>query len=138
MRKLPNYNPAEHTPRLEDAFMTRREALQRTGMGMGALSLAMLMGGTMMACVMVAAFAGVFEFGILIERFLGKRVIRQTGLVCWSCGYNLGSPGITICPRSRKPAISIGRTPASSTACRPAISRLRMASRFRSANRCSS
>jgi hypothetical protein len=49
MRKLPNYNPAEHTPRLEDAFMTRREALQRTGMGMGALSLAMLMGESMVA-----------------------------------------------------------------------------------------
>src|SRR5205823_11718426 len=44
MRKLPNDNPAEHTPRLEDAFMTRREALQRTGMGMGALSLAILLG----------------------------------------------------------------------------------------------
>ena len=46
MRKTPNYNPAEHTPRLEDAFMTRREALQRTGMGMGALSLAWLLGQT--------------------------------------------------------------------------------------------
>lgn len=43
-RRIPNYNPAEHTPRLEDAFLTRREALQRTGMGMGALSLAMLLG----------------------------------------------------------------------------------------------
>src|SRR4051812_13004549 len=46
MPKMPNYNPAEHAPRLEDAFLTRREALQRTGMGMGALSLAMLLGET--------------------------------------------------------------------------------------------
>ena len=46
MRKLPNYDPAEHMVRPEDAFMTRREMLQRTGMGMGALSLAMLMGET--------------------------------------------------------------------------------------------
>src|SRR3954470_22236192 len=45
MRRLPNYNPAEHMPRLEDAFLTRREMLQRTGMGMGALSLATMMGG---------------------------------------------------------------------------------------------
>ena len=35
MARLPNYNPEEHTPRLEDAFMTRREMLRRTGMGMG-------------------------------------------------------------------------------------------------------
>jgi hypothetical protein len=46
MQKRPNYNPAEHAPRLEDAFLTRREALQRTGMGMGALSLAMMLGQT--------------------------------------------------------------------------------------------
>jgi hypothetical protein len=46
MRKLPNYDPAEHVVRPEDAFMTRREMLQRTGMGMGALSLAMLLGET--------------------------------------------------------------------------------------------
>src|SRR5688572_11002492 len=44
--RLPNYNPAEHTPRLEDAFLTRREMLQRTGMGMGAMSLAMLLSET--------------------------------------------------------------------------------------------
>src|SRR5688572_13019253 len=42
--RLPNYDPAEHTPRLEDAFLTRREMLQRTGMGMGAMSLAMMLG----------------------------------------------------------------------------------------------
>ena len=46
MQKLPNYNPAEHTLRPEDRFMTRRDMLQRTGMGMGALSLAMLLGET--------------------------------------------------------------------------------------------
>jgi hypothetical protein len=44
MARLPNYNPQEHAPRLEDAFMTRREMLQRTGMGMGALALATLLG----------------------------------------------------------------------------------------------
>jgi hypothetical protein len=42
--RLPNYNPAEHRPRLEDAFLTRREMLERTGMGMGAMSLAMMLG----------------------------------------------------------------------------------------------
>jgi hypothetical protein len=46
MQKRPNYDPAEHTPRLEDAFLTRREALQRTGMGMGALCLATMLGQT--------------------------------------------------------------------------------------------
>src|SRR4051794_26865442 len=49
MKRLPNYDPAEHTARVEDAFMTRREALQRTGMGMGALSLAMLLGESAVA-----------------------------------------------------------------------------------------
>jgi hypothetical protein len=43
MARLPNYDPAEHTPRLTDLAMTRREMLQRTGMGMGAVSLAMLL-----------------------------------------------------------------------------------------------
>jgi len=44
MQRLPNYNPAEHMLRPEDAFQTRRQLLQRTGMGMGALSLAMMLG----------------------------------------------------------------------------------------------
>src|SRR5687767_2135857 len=43
MGRLPNYDPAEHTPRLSDLAMTRREVLQRTGMGMGAMSLAMML-----------------------------------------------------------------------------------------------
>ena len=37
-------NPAEHTPRIEDAFLTRKEFLLRSGMGFGALSLAGLLG----------------------------------------------------------------------------------------------
>src|SRR5215213_8232292 len=36
-------NPAEHRPRLEDNFLTRREFLLRSGMGLGALSLAGLL-----------------------------------------------------------------------------------------------
>src|SRR5438874_1841129 len=35
---------AEHSPRLEDLFVTRRQFLQRCGMGFGALSLAALLG----------------------------------------------------------------------------------------------
>jgi hypothetical protein len=46
MARLPNYDPAEHTPRLTDLAMTRREMLMRTGMGMGALSLGMLLRDT--------------------------------------------------------------------------------------------
>ena len=46
MPRLPNYNPEEHQPKLQDYFMTRRDMLRRTGMGMGALSLAMLLGET--------------------------------------------------------------------------------------------
>jgi len=45
MARLPNYDPAEHTPRLADLFLTRREMLQRTGMGMGLGALAMMLGG---------------------------------------------------------------------------------------------
>src|SRR5688572_19174033 len=41
--RLPNYDPAEHTTRPEDLCMTRRDLLRRTGMGMGALSLGMLL-----------------------------------------------------------------------------------------------
>jgi hypothetical protein len=43
MARLPNYDPAEHTPRLTDLAMTRREMLRRTGMGMGALSLSLML-----------------------------------------------------------------------------------------------
>ncbi len=43
MSKLPNYDPREHMPRLDDLAMTRREMLRKTGMGMGALSLSMLL-----------------------------------------------------------------------------------------------
>ncbi len=37
-------NPAEHLPRPEDFFLTRRDFLRRSGMGFGALSLASLLG----------------------------------------------------------------------------------------------
>jgi hypothetical protein len=46
MARLPNYDPAEHTPRLADLFRTRREMLQGTGMGMGLGALAMMLGGS--------------------------------------------------------------------------------------------
>src|SRR4051794_29964069 len=49
MHRLPNYNPAEHSLRPEDLTMTRREFLQRTGMSMGAMSLAMMMGSSMIS-----------------------------------------------------------------------------------------
>jgi hypothetical protein len=54
-RKIPNYNPLEHITRLEDCNLTRREALCRSGMGMGALSLAMLLGSSMVASPAEAA-----------------------------------------------------------------------------------
>src|SRR5689334_3630192 len=44
MERLPNYDPREHAPTCEDCTLTRREMLRKTGMGMGALSLAMLLG----------------------------------------------------------------------------------------------
>src|SRR5689334_19994791 len=44
MNRIPNYNPAEHTIKPQDMFLTRRQMLQRSGMGMGALSLAVLLG----------------------------------------------------------------------------------------------
>src|SRR4051794_8484964 len=37
---------SHHRPRLEDAFLTRRQFLRRCGMGMGALSLAAVLGET--------------------------------------------------------------------------------------------
>jgi hypothetical protein len=40
---LPNYNPAEHSVRLDDLFMSRRQFLRRTGMGIGGLGLATLL-----------------------------------------------------------------------------------------------
>src|SRR5205823_2053168 len=45
MGKLPNYDPSEHTHKLHDFVMTRREMLRKTGMGMGAMSLSMLLRG---------------------------------------------------------------------------------------------
>ncbi len=50
-KRTPDYDPADHMLRPEDAFLTRRELLQRAGMGMGALSLGMILnniaGGSM-------------------------------------------------------------------------------------------
>src|SRR5687767_12654524 len=59
MPRLPNYDPAEHAPRLEDLAMTRREMLQRTGMGMGLLSLATMLGGSTLSGAAAARAAGV-------------------------------------------------------------------------------
>ncbi len=42
-------NPAEHLPNFADPIVTRREFLQRTGMGFGALSLASLLGPELLA-----------------------------------------------------------------------------------------
>jgi hypothetical protein len=42
-------NPAEHAPRPEDFFLTRREFLSRSGLGLGALSLASLLGSDLLA-----------------------------------------------------------------------------------------
>ncbi|MGB7160100.1 MAG: DUF1501 domain-containing protein, partial [Tepidisphaeraceae bacterium] len=58
MSRLPNYDPSEHTPRLEDFAMTRRELLRRTGMGMGTLSLAMLLKENMFGTAASAAAPG--------------------------------------------------------------------------------
>src|SRR2546421_9951644 len=59
MSKLPNYDPAEHAPRLEDLFLSRRQWLQRSGMGMGALTLATMLGNiaTQTASAAPAAYA---------------------------------------------------------------------------------
>jgi hypothetical protein len=48
MQRLPNYNPAEHTTRLEDLLMNRRQMLEKTGMGMGMLGMAMMLGQNML------------------------------------------------------------------------------------------
>lgn len=48
--------------------------------------------------VCAAVLTCVFALALAIERFIGKRVIEQTGLICWSCGYNLGSATIPVCP----------------------------------------
>ncbi len=42
-------NPLEHMPRLDDPIVTRRDFLRRTGMGVGALSLATLLGPEFLA-----------------------------------------------------------------------------------------
>src|SRR5205814_2808223 len=59
---LPNYDPSEHTHKLQDLFMTRREMLRKTGMGMGAVSLSMLLRG---------AFSGSSAFAADVVRGTG-------------------------------------------------------------------
>ncbi len=44
MPRLPNYDPAEHTLRPEDMLRTRRDVLRKTGLGMGAIGLSMMLG----------------------------------------------------------------------------------------------
>ena len=48
-------NPAEHLPRLDDPILTRRDFLHRTELGMGALSLATLLGPELLSR---SAYAG--------------------------------------------------------------------------------
>lgn len=67
MNRLPNYNPSEHTPRLEDAFMTRRDMLKRTGMGMGAMSLAMMLGEGLFPSRAIAAGTAAETVGTAIS-----------------------------------------------------------------------
>ncbi len=55
MARLPNYDPAEHMIPLEQLAMTRREMLRKSGMGMGALSLGMLLGSTLKGSTAQAA-----------------------------------------------------------------------------------
>ncbi len=47
-KRTPDYDPAEHMLRPEDLFMTRREWLRKAGMGMGGLSLGMMLGNLAM------------------------------------------------------------------------------------------
>lgn len=58
MKRMPNYNPAEHTAKLEDLFMSRRDMLEKTGMGMGMLGLAMMLGQDLVAGSAHAATVG--------------------------------------------------------------------------------
>src|SRR5687767_14072507 len=44
MSQIPNYKPEEHTATLADLCLSRRQFLERSGMGMGALSLASILG----------------------------------------------------------------------------------------------
>ena len=67
MNRLPNYDPLEHMPRLEDAFMTRRDMLKRTGMGMGAMSLAMMLGEGMFPSRAIAAGTAAETVGTAIS-----------------------------------------------------------------------
>jgi hypothetical protein len=48
--------------------------------------------------VLSGIIAAVVLSGSLTERFLGRAVIIQSGLICWMCGYNLGSHTISTCP----------------------------------------
>lgn len=53
--------------------------------------------------VVVGASVGTFALGFLIERTFGRRVLIQTGSICWFCGYNLGVWGPGTCPECGKP-----------------------------------
>jgi hypothetical protein len=104
MNKLPNYDPAEHTPRPEDRFMTRRDLLRRTGMGMGTLSLAMLLGESMVSTPAVgaelapAARSGRSALAPRRPQFAGKAKRVSTPILPSS------SSAGRICPRQSAPA----------------------------------
>lgn len=51
-------NPAEHRPQLSDYFLSRRQMLQRSGLGFGALSLATLLGSDLLSPSVQGALAG--------------------------------------------------------------------------------
>jgi hypothetical protein len=58
MARLPNYDPAEHALRPEHLAMTRREMLEKSGMGMGMLGLAMMLGNQLVGSSAMAATNG--------------------------------------------------------------------------------
>lgn len=55
------------------------------------------------AAIVVGILVCAVLSGFLAERFLGRRVIIQPGLICWTCGYNLGSTTIPTCPECGTP-----------------------------------
>jgi hypothetical protein len=60
--------------------------------------MAAIMGLGVGGAVLTFAVACAFTAGFLIEHFAGRRIIRQTGSICWSCGYDLGVKGAGVCP----------------------------------------
>jgi hypothetical protein len=66
------------------------------------LWLSILMVAAIYGAIVSGAVCACFAFGFGVEHLIGRRVLTQTGAICWACGYDLGVPDARVCSECGK------------------------------------